>query len=119
MGIALDQGRGGLFAAVGVKGITKDGEVGAQLIGHRAGAFGGWAVHRAAPGPEAAGDRGVRRSSAGDRCGGQGHVADTQFTSAPASCFEAPSRVAGSGLLPVAFCPGSQARPDAWPMNAS
>ena len=40
MGIALDQGRGGLFVAVGVKGIAKGREVGAQLISNGAGAFG-------------------------------------------------------------------------------
>ena len=40
MGIALDQGRGGLFAAVGVKGDAKGGEVGAQLIGDGTGALG-------------------------------------------------------------------------------
>ena len=40
MGITLDQGRGGLFVAVGVQGIAKGGEVGAQLISNGAGAFG-------------------------------------------------------------------------------
>ena len=40
MRITLDQGRGGMFVTVGVKGIAKSGEVGAQLIGNGAGAFG-------------------------------------------------------------------------------
>ena len=40
MGITLDQGRGGLFVAVGVKGLAKGREVGAQLIGDGAGPFG-------------------------------------------------------------------------------
>ena len=85
MGITLDQGRGALFAAVGVQAVAKGGEVGAQLIGVVA----------------------------------RGMSTDTQLTSEPVSCWEACSIVAGSGLLPVAFCSGSQARPDAWAMNAS
>ena len=32
MGITLDQGRGGMFVAVGLEGVAKGGEVGAQLI---------------------------------------------------------------------------------------
>ena len=40
MGITLDQSRDGLFVAVGVKGVAKGYEVGAQLIGNGAGAFG-------------------------------------------------------------------------------
>ena len=40
MGIALDQGRGCRIAATGVQGVAKGGEVGAQLIGDGAGAFG-------------------------------------------------------------------------------
>ena len=49
----------------------------------------------------------------------RGMSTETQLTSAPVSCWEAGSSADGSGLLPVAFCPGSQARPDAWAMNAS
>ena len=40
MGITLDQGRSCRIAATGVKGAAKGGEVGAQLIGNGAGAFG-------------------------------------------------------------------------------
>ena len=40
MGITLDHGWGGMFVAVGVKGVAKGGEVVAQLIGNGAGAFG-------------------------------------------------------------------------------
>ena len=36
-----------------------------------------------------------------------------------ASCLEAWSSAVGSGLLPVAFCSGSQLCPDAWAMKAS
>ena len=61
MGVTLDQCWGGMFVAVGVKGVAKGGTVGAQLIGDGTGA----------------------------------------------------------GLLPVAFCSGSQGWPDAWAMNAA
>ena len=40
MGITLDQSRGGMFVAVGVKGVAKGSEVGSQLISNGAGAFG-------------------------------------------------------------------------------
>ena len=40
MGVALDQGRGCRIAAIDDKGDAKGGEVGAQLVGNGAGAFG-------------------------------------------------------------------------------
>ena len=40
MGITLDQGRGALFAAVGVQAVAKGGEVRVQLIGNGTRAFG-------------------------------------------------------------------------------
>ena len=40
MGVALDQGRGCQIDAFGVKRVAKVSEVGAQLIGNGAGAFG-------------------------------------------------------------------------------
>ena len=40
MGVALDQGRPCLIPTVGVQGVAKGGEVGAQLIGNGTGAFG-------------------------------------------------------------------------------
>ena len=89
MGIALDQSWGYRIAASGLQGVAKSVEVGAQLIGNGAGAFGGRAVKVQPLGPK----RLEMAVSAALRLVigvvARGMSNDTQLTFSSANCFEA------------------------------